>query len=229
MSDVPIVTGATAQTSPDTGQTHTLLIMNEALCSGKRLNHTFINSNQIRHAAVKRRAADHKGRPLGKANANPLLDHCQCQVKHSDGQMETLMANAVTQNAMEQMDEDGNVRKFMLETEAHQSDETTILTSEGTHKTPSGNMQNEQTTGGWKSHIRWKDGSGDWVELKDLKDLHPVQLANYAIENQVHNEQALTRWMPCVQKKRRKAATQKKSNPSAGLRPTNMGQKCLEQ
>ena len=83
-----------------------------------------------------------------------------------------------------------------------------FCSAEGTHKTPSGNRRKKRTTRGWKLFVRWKDGSGDWVKLKDLKDSYPVDLANCAIRNNTHDEPAFAWWVPHVQRKR-KAIIQK--------------------
>ena len=45
--NVPIVTGATAVTSPSTGMTH-ILIFNEAIWMGDVLDHSLLNPNQLR-------------------------------------------------------------------------------------------------------------------------------------------------------------------------------------
>ena len=49
--NVPIVTGATAITSPHTGET-TILVFHEAIWMGKHLNHCLLNPNQLRHHGV---------------------------------------------------------------------------------------------------------------------------------------------------------------------------------
>jgi hypothetical protein len=49
--NVPIVTGATAVTSTTTGET-LILIFNEAIWMGQHLDHSLINSNQLRHHGV---------------------------------------------------------------------------------------------------------------------------------------------------------------------------------
>ena len=48
ITNVPIVTAATAWQSPDTGQTY-ILILNECLWMGDTMSHTLINPNQLRH------------------------------------------------------------------------------------------------------------------------------------------------------------------------------------
>ena len=51
MTDVPIVTGATAYDDPITGQTF-ILIINEALYYGSKLDHSLFNPNQIRFYGI---------------------------------------------------------------------------------------------------------------------------------------------------------------------------------
>ena len=51
IQNVPIVSGATAYDHPSTGQTW-LLIINEGLFYGNKLDHTLINPNQIRHYQI---------------------------------------------------------------------------------------------------------------------------------------------------------------------------------
>ena len=48
---IPIVTGATAWDDPVTGETY-ILVIHEALYYRKRLDHSLINPNQIRHYGI---------------------------------------------------------------------------------------------------------------------------------------------------------------------------------
>lgn len=111
------------------------------------------DKSELKCAAVKRRAVE----PLGKANADPMLDHRQCEVECLDGQIETLTVNTVAQNVMEQTDEDGNMRKLMFEIEAHKSD-CTAIPKKGAYVTPSGNARRKRTARGWQLFVQWKDG-----------------------------------------------------------------------
>ena len=40
----------------------------------------------------------------------------------------------------------------------------------------------------WKLLVEQKDGSVDWVPLKDLKQSNPVDLAEYAVANEISGE-----------------------------------------
>ena len=51
ITNVPIVTAATAWTDNDTKETY-ILIFHECLYYGLKLKHTLINPNQIRHASA---------------------------------------------------------------------------------------------------------------------------------------------------------------------------------
>ena len=50
--------------------------------------------------------------------------------------------------------------------------------------------------------MEWKDGSFDWIELKDLKQSYPVELAEYALQNNIQNEPAFVWWIPYTLRKR---------------------------
>ena len=51
-------------------------------------------------------------------------------------------------------------------------------------------------------YVCWRDGSADWVALKDLKETYPVQLADYAIANKIQDEPAFAWWVGYTTKKR---------------------------
>lgn len=53
----------------------------------------------------------------------------------------------------------------------------------------------KRTTCGWKLCVRWKDDSTSWVPLKDLKESHPVQVAEYTVANKLVSEPAFNWWV----------------------------------
>jgi hypothetical protein len=60
--------------------------------------------------------------------------------------------------------------------------------------------------------VEWRDGSSDWVSLKDLKDSYPVELAvYYAKENSLEDEPAFAWWVPYVLRKQKKILQKVKS------------------
>ncbi len=45
------------------------------------------------------------------------------------------------------------------------------------------------------AYVIWKDISMSWVKLKDLKASNPVELAEYAVANQIAEEPAFKWWV----------------------------------
>ena len=68
-----------------------------------------------------------------------------------------------------------------------------------------------ETTKGWDVLIQWKDGSTTWNKLKDVKDLYPVELAEYAVNNKVDDEPAFAWWVPYTIKKKARIISKIKS------------------
>ena len=65
-----------------------------------------------------------------------------------------------------------------------------------------GVKQRRETTQGWKLLCQWKDGSTNWVALKDMKHSYPVRVAEYAISNRIADEPAFCWWVHNTVKRR---------------------------
>jgi hypothetical protein len=57
------------------------------------------------------------------------------------------------------------------------------------------------TTKGWRLFVEWKDGTIDWLPLKDLKESYPVQVAEYAVANKITEQPAFAWWVPHILRK----------------------------
>ena len=55
-----------------------------------------------------------------------------------------------------------------------------------------GNKIRKQRMKGWCINMQLKDNTTSWVPLKELKDSHPVQLAEYAEAARLLDEPAFT-------------------------------------
>ena len=55
-------------------------------------------------------------------------------------------------------------------------------------------------TAGWDLEIEWKDGSTSWLPLKEVKETNTVEVAQYAIDNQINQEPAFDWWVHDVLK-----------------------------
>jgi len=53
-------------------------------------------------------------------------------------------------------------------------------------------------TKGWEILVQWKDGSTTWIKLKDMKNDHPMQTAEYVTQSKISQELAFTWWVGYV-------------------------------
>ena len=112
-----------------------------------------------------------------------------------------MAANITEENLMEQLGNHGNMHLLIDEIEDYRTNEEAILSAQGTYKTKYGFDRNKRTTKRWEFSVKWKDGYGDWVAMKDLKDSYPVPLADYSMSNILQDEPVFAWWVPYILKK----------------------------
>jgi hypothetical protein len=156
------------------------------------------------HAQVRKRLTDEEGLPVGKAHTNPLLDSRKYEVEYADGYVDELTANVIAENLIAQVDEEGRRQMMLGGIMDHRVLPDAIPKSKGTYVNAYGVKRRKTTTRGWEILIEWKDGSSDWVAMKDLKESYPVELASYAVERDIHEEPAFAWWVPYVLKKQKR-------------------------
>lgn len=139
-------------------------------------------------ARVIRRATDANGQPLGTSHTNPLLDSRRYDVEFVDGHSETLSANILAENLIAQVDQEGHKQRMLKEISDHRCNDRAIKIEDGTFKSSRGLKQKKRTTAGWELYVDWKDDGGNLIELKDLKNAYPVEVAGYAIKNNFQHE-----------------------------------------
>jgi hypothetical protein len=64
------------------------------------------------------------------------------------------------------------------------------------------NKKVRKTTKGWHLCVEWKDGTKSWERLADLKEINPVEVAEYAATKSFLNTPAFIWWAPHVLQKR---------------------------
>ena len=163
---------------------------------------------EVQHARVKRRAIDKDGHPLGVETNNPITDTRLYDIEYLDGTIETLAANVLAENILSQVDEDGHRQLMLDEIIDHRSNQDAITKKDAFYTTTTGRKTRRRTTKGWQLCVQWKDGSSHWIELKDLKHSYPIEVAEYALSNQIADQPAFAWWVPHTTKKR-KALIQK--------------------
>ena len=195
IDDQAVPDGPDDKRNNETGDPDTYINMEVGLPRGP--------DNELMHAIVKRRKTDDDGNVIGIGNSNPLLDTRAYEVEYIDGTTETLTANIIAENLLAQVDEEGHRQVMLDEIIDHRIGPEAVKKEEALVETSDGRKRPMRTTVGWEICVQWKDGSTEWVALKDLKQSYPIELADYAIQSKIEDEPVFSWWVPYVQRKRR--------------------------
>lgn len=147
------------------------------------------------YGKVTRRSRDDRGKGIGTANKNPLLDTREYDVEYADGTYMKQQANTIAENIFAQTDDEGRESLLLDEIYGHRKDGNAIPLSNGFNQDKYGNKKRKVTTAGWHIKIRWTDGSTDELPLSVVKESNPVQLAEYAVTAGISEEPAFAWWI----------------------------------
>jgi hypothetical protein len=123
------------------------------------------------------------------------------EVEFIDGQIKEYAANVIAENMYASSDPYGNLLILMDAIIDHRKDDT-ALSKANAFTTVRGRKYPKKSTRGWSLCIQWKDGSTSWEKLSDVKESFPVEVAEYAQINGLHDEPAFAWWCHHVLKKR---------------------------
>ena len=158
------------------------------------------NGEHMKSAKVVNRVLDGDGKPKG--SINPILDTRIYEVMFPDGELRRYSANVIAENMYSQVDSEGYQYNLLDEIVSHRSTNEAIKKEEGWHHDMKGNKVKRFTTKGWYLNVQWKDGTQQWIPLKDLKESNPVELAEYAERNGLTEEPAFAWWVSHTLQKR---------------------------
>ena len=158
----------------------------------------------IQKGRVIKRVKGNDRKPLGTSHTNPLIDTSEYLIEMSDGSTDQYAANVIAENLFSQVDSEG--RRFLVLSEItdHSADGRAIKQADGFTRSYNGNQVPKQTTIGWKLLVGWKDGSEEWIPLKNLKASNPIELAEYAVANNLGDEPAFKWWVAETLRKRQR-------------------------
>jgi hypothetical protein len=142
------------------------------------------------------------GNPLGMRHSNPILDTRKFQVEFPDGSTVTYAANVIAKSLYSRVDKEGCHFAILHEITDHKRDGSALSKDDGSIENRHGQRRPRLTTRGWKRLVAWEDGSTDWIPLEDLKDLNPVEVAEYEVANQIAEEAAFALWVQDVLRRR---------------------------
>ena len=60
-----------------------------------------------------------------------------------------------------------------------------------------------RATEGWHLCVQWKNGQASWIALKDMKNIFPVQTAEYTVRKGIDKHPSFSWWMPYVLRKKK--------------------------
>ena len=163
------------------------------------------------YAKVIKWLRDADGIPIRTANENPILDSCMYEVEYQDGTRASLVANYIAENLFTQTDQEGNRHILLDEIIDYRVNGHEVKLQDAFITTGTGMRRRRETTIRWELLAQWKDGSTNWISLKDLKESYPVQTAEYAVATKIAMEPAFAWWVPHTLKKRNRIISKVKS------------------
>jgi hypothetical protein len=143
------------------------------------------------------------GTVAGAHDENPCLNVMIYEVEFPDGTLKEPAASATAENVPCQVDSDGFSLTVMKAITDYQNDDAAAVPKTNKHViTPSGQKRMRKTTVGWSLLVKWADGSESWMPLKDLKESHPIEMAEFAKARGIADEPAFAWWAPHRLRKR---------------------------
>ena len=100
-----------------------------------------------------------------------------------------------------QVNHEGNEYLLLSEITDHKSDGSTIQITDSMTQSANGQEKPKVTTRGWHLLVQWKDSMVSWEKLANIKASNPIEVAEYAVTNQLVEEPAFKWWVPHVIKR----------------------------
>jgi hypothetical protein len=161
------------------------------------------HNDRLQTAKVKQRSIGPDGNITGEYHDNPILNTIVYDVEFPDGTIKEYAANMIAENMLTQVDADGYTTPLMEGIVDYKKDDAVAVSQEDMYVvTRRGQKRLRKTTQGWKLLVRWKDGSESWIHLKDMKESHPVEVAEFAKSRGIENEPVFIWWVPYTLRKR---------------------------
>jgi hypothetical protein len=99
-----------------------------------------------------------------------------------------------------QCDEEGNQFLMLQDIVGHKTDGNEVERAD-MYINVGSNKQIRKTTKGWYLCVQWKDGTISWERLADLKESNPVEVDEYAVTKNLHDEPSFAWWVPHILEK----------------------------
>ena len=128
-----------------------------------------------------------------------------------DGTKQSLSADYIAENVFAQGDQDGNRQVLLDKIINYCTTSKEVKQQDAFITTRTSTKRQRETTIGWELLVQWKDGSTNWITLKDLKESYPVQVTEYSVGVRISMELAFAWWVPYTLKKCKQIVAKVKS------------------
>ncbi|KAL7476000.1 hypothetical protein ACHAW6_001889 [Cyclotella cf. meneghiniana] len=132
-------------------------------------------------------STEHEIRELKKDGARKLT----CSDGHVPKTVvSVLVANAIAEALYAQCDPDGNQYVMLDAIMDYQKNPNVAVSRNNQVKVVGGKKVVSRSTRSWELCHEWKDGSTSWKKLSNLKESHPIQVAEFALAAGIADEPA---------------------------------------
>ena len=158
--------------------------------------------DRIAPGKVLRRVLGPGGEQLGTYDINPFLNTIMYEVEFDDGHIAEYGASVIAENMLSRCDDDGFSNMMLKGIVDFSKDSSAIAKSNMYVTMKNGKKRLLKTTQGWKLLIKWEDETELWIPLADMKESHPVDVAEFASARGIDKEPAFAWWVPYTLRKR---------------------------
>ena len=152
--------------------------------------------NQLRTSKTLRCYVDPTGQSVGTYHKNPILNLLVYNVEFPDREMKEYAANIIDENLLSQVDSEGFTLTVFDSILAYSKDESAVKKEDFYFRTRSGTKRMRKTTCGWKILVLWKYGLETWFPLKDMKESHPLEMAEFDKSRGIDKHLVFAWWVP---------------------------------
>ena len=152
---------------------------------------------------VLRRSVDSEGKTTGIYDSNHNLNTMLYDVQFDDGTIQKYAANVIAQNVLEQVeDTDGHYADRIAAVVDHRRQGNAVSKGNRYVTTRDGQKKLRKSTAGWDFKVKFESGREQWMQLKDLKEVNPVEVAEYVAARGLVDEVAFQWWVPYTLRKK---------------------------
>ena len=139
-------------------------------------------------AKVKCRHVNEEDEVYGEFDANSILNTILYGVEFPDGVIKQYAPNIIAESMYSSLDENGHSKVVLDCILDHTKDDRAIDKADKYFITIKGQRRLQKTTIGQKLLVRFKDQSGEWLQLKLVKKNNPVQTTEFVKRNDISDE-----------------------------------------